>query len=105
MWQAVMLALPLLITAMVVGLAISLFQAVSSIQEQTLSFVPKALGVTAMIVVLLPWMLRSSIEFASAVIGITLRSPSTLTVTGIGNGRLPGTSHSSGTNTQPARTA
>ena len=39
MWQAVMMALPLLLTAMVVGLAISLFQSVTSIQEQTLAFV------------------------------------------------------------------
>ena len=68
MYQSVMMALPILVTAMVVGLAISLFQAVTSIQEQTLSFVPKALGVTAIVVILLPWMLRSSIEFTSAVI-------------------------------------
>ncbi|MGA1236114.1 MAG: flagellar biosynthetic protein FliQ [Limisphaerales bacterium] len=54
MFQAVMLALPILITAMVVGLGISLFQSVTSIQEQTLAFVPKVLGVTAIIVILLP---------------------------------------------------
>jgi len=68
MFQAVLLALPILLTAMAVGLSISLFQAVTSIQEQTLAFVPKALGVTAIAVLLLPWLLRSSIEFASAVI-------------------------------------
>ena len=68
MFQAVLLALPILLTAMAVGLSISLFQAVTSIQEQTLAFVPKALGVTAITVLLLPWLLRSSIEFASAVI-------------------------------------
>jgi len=68
MVQAVMLALPILVTAMAVGLSISLFQAVTSIQEQTLAFVPKALGVTAIVVLLLPWLLRSSIEFTSAVI-------------------------------------
>lgn len=68
MYQSVLMALPILVTAMVVGLAISLFQAVTSIQEQTLSFVPKALGVTGIIVILMPWMLRSTIEFTSAVI-------------------------------------
>lgn len=68
MFQAVLLALPILLMAMAVGLFISLFQAVTSIQEQTLTFVPKALGVTAIVVLLLPWLLRSSIEFASAVI-------------------------------------
>ncbi len=67
MFHAVMLASPILVTAMVVGLAISLFQAVTTIQEQTLSFVPKALGVTAMVVLLLPWMLRTSMEFTTTV--------------------------------------
>ncbi|MBC8003317.1 MAG: flagellar biosynthesis protein FliQ [Opitutaceae bacterium] len=67
-FQAIALATPILITAMVVGLGISLFQAVTSIQEQTLTFVPKALAVVLMIVLLLPWMLRSIIEFTTAMI-------------------------------------
>ncbi len=44
MLQAVTLAAPILLTAMVIGLAVSLFQSVTSIQEQTLTFVPKALA-------------------------------------------------------------
>jgi len=68
MFQAVALAAPVLITALAVGLAVSLFQAVTSIHEQTLTFVPKALGIVAVLVVLLPWMLRSAIEFTVAVI-------------------------------------
>ncbi len=68
MFQAVALAAPVLITALVVGLAVSLFQAVTSIHEQTLTFVPKALGIVGVLVVLLPWMLRSAIEFTVAVI-------------------------------------
>jgi flagellar biosynthetic protein FliQ len=68
MFQAVALATPVLLTAMIIGLGISLFQAVTSIQEQTLSFVPKALGITVLLVILLPWMLRTSIEFTTAVI-------------------------------------
>jgi flagellar biosynthetic protein FliQ len=67
-FQAVTLAAPFLLTAMVVGLAVSLFQTVTSIHEQTLTFVPKALGVIAMMILLLPWMLRTAIEFAAAVI-------------------------------------
>jgi flagellar biosynthesis protein FliQ len=67
MFQAVAVAAPILLTAMIIGLAISLFQAVTSIQEQTLTFVPKALGIVALLVLLLPWMLRSMVEFASAV--------------------------------------
>ena len=68
MFQAVTLAAPCLLVAMVIGLAISLFQAVTSIHEQTLTFVPKALGVVALLVLLMPWMLRSVMEFAIAVI-------------------------------------
>jgi flagellar biosynthetic protein FliQ len=67
-FQAIALAAPFLLTAMVIGLAVSLFQAVTSIHEQTLAFVPKALGVIGMLLLLLPWMLRSLIEFTTAVI-------------------------------------
>jgi flagellar biosynthetic protein FliQ len=67
-FQAVVLAAPVLLTAMALGLAISLFQTVTSIHEQTLTFVPKALGVVAVLVLLLPWMLRTAIEFTTAVI-------------------------------------
>jgi flagellar biosynthetic protein FliQ len=68
MVQAVALATPILLTAMVVGLAISLFQSVTSIQEQTLTFVPKALAIVALLIVLMPWMLRTIMEFATAMI-------------------------------------
>jgi flagellar biosynthetic protein FliQ len=68
MFQAVALAAPILVTAMVVGLAISLFQAVTTIHEQTLTFVPKALAIVGIIVLLLPWLFRSLIEFTIAVI-------------------------------------
>ena len=68
MFQAVLLASPILITAMVVGLAVSLFQAVTTIHEQTLTFVPKALAIVGVLVVLLPWMLRTIIEFTTSVI-------------------------------------
>jgi flagellar biosynthesis protein FliQ len=67
-YQALTLAAPLLVTAMVIGLAISLFQAVTSIHEQTLAFVPKALAVLTTMLLLLPWIVRSLTEFASAVI-------------------------------------
>jgi flagellar biosynthetic protein FliQ len=68
MFQAVALAAPILITAMIVGLAISLFQAVTTIHEQTLTFVPKALAIVGILILLLPWILRSLIEFTTAVI-------------------------------------
>ena len=66
--QAVMLAAPFLGMAMIVGLIVSLFQAVTSINEQTLSFVPKALCVLGMLLLLAPWMIRQLIEFTTAII-------------------------------------
>lgn len=68
MFQAVALASPILMTVLVIGLSVSLFQAVTSIQEQTLTFVPKVIGVVGLLVILLPWMLRTMIEFTRAVI-------------------------------------
>jgi flagellar biosynthetic protein FliQ len=68
MFQAIALAAPILIVAMLIGLAVSLFQAVTSIHEQTLSFVPKALGIVGVTILLLPWLLRTSIEFATSVL-------------------------------------
>lgn len=67
-FQAVALASPFLVTAMVIGLGVSLFQAVTSIHEQTLTFVPKALGVITVLLVLLPWMIQSMMEFTTTVI-------------------------------------
>ena len=68
MTNAVTLSTPILLTAMLIGLAVSLFQSVTSIQEQTLTFVPKALGIVAVLIVLMPWMLRMLMEFATAMI-------------------------------------
>ena len=67
-YQALMLAAPILLTAMVIGLAVSLFQTVTSIHEQTLTFVPKALAVIGILLLLLPWIVRSLIEFTTSVI-------------------------------------
>jgi flagellar biosynthesis protein FliQ len=67
MFQAIALATPILLVAMTIGLGVSLFQAVTSIHEQTLSFVPKALGIVGVMIILMPWLTRTSIEFATAV--------------------------------------
>jgi flagellar biosynthetic protein FliQ len=65
--QAVMLAAPFLGAAMVVGLLVSLFQAVTGISEQTLTFVPKALAVVIMLILLMPWLVRTLVEFTASV--------------------------------------
>ncbi len=51
------MALPMLLTSMVIGLTVSIFQTVTSIQEQTLTFVPKVIGVFVMIMLVGNWML------------------------------------------------
>ncbi len=68
MMHALTIAAPILVTAMVIGLAVSLFQAVTTIHEQTLAFVPKTLAVIAVLLLLLPWIVRSLSEFTVAVI-------------------------------------
>ena len=67
-FQAAMLVGPILAVAMGIGLAVSLFQAVTSIHEQTLTFVPKVVGIGAALVILLPWMLQSMVQFTTSVI-------------------------------------
>ncbi len=54
---AMMIGLPLLMVGLIIGLVVSVFQAVTQIQEQTLSFIPKIIGVTVVIAVAGPWML------------------------------------------------
>ncbi len=64
---AILLASPLLGVAMVVGLIVSLVQAVTSIQEQTLSFVPKLFAVAITFILLLSWMLQIMMRFTTEV--------------------------------------
>ena len=59
------LTLPLMILSLVIGVVISLFQAVTSIQEQTLTFVPKILMLSLALIVLGPWMLHTLVGFTS----------------------------------------
>jgi flagellar biosynthesis protein FliQ len=54
---AMKIALPLLLVGLVLGLIVSVFQAVTQIQEQTLTFIPKIIGLVVVLVVLGPWML------------------------------------------------
>ncbi|MEI6035335.1 MAG: flagellar biosynthetic protein FliQ [Verrucomicrobiae bacterium] len=61
--MSLMVTLPVLLAAILVGVVISLLQAVTSIQEQTLSFAPKLFAVGAVIVMTAPWMIRQLMEF------------------------------------------
>jgi flagellar biosynthesis protein FliQ len=57
------IALPMLLAALIVGLAVSVFQAVTQIQEQTLSFIPKIVALVAVIAIAGPWMLSSVVDW------------------------------------------
>jgi flagellar biosynthetic protein FliQ len=57
LWLATMLSAPILLTALGVGLLIGIIQAATQVQEMTLSFIPKLLGVALALVVAGPWML------------------------------------------------
>lgn len=61
---ALLLALPALLTGMFLGLAVSIFQATTQINEMTLSFIPKIIGIVIVIVLTMPWMLNSMIDFS-----------------------------------------
>ncbi|MBP5324892.1 MAG: flagellar biosynthesis protein FliQ [Pseudobutyrivibrio sp.] len=56
-YTLLMVSLPLLLVSLVIGLAISIFQTVTSIQEQTLTFIPKIVGVFTALMIFGPWML------------------------------------------------
>jgi len=61
---ALYLALPGLLTGMLLGLAVSIFQATTQINEMTLSFIPKIIGVIVVIVLTMPWMLNEITDFS-----------------------------------------
>jgi flagellar biosynthesis protein FliQ len=62
---ALVMVLPMLLTAMVIGLGISLLQAVTSIQEQTLSFVPKLVGVVLVMMLIAFWLIEKILSFTT----------------------------------------
>ena len=63
-----MLAAPMLLGALAVGILVSLFQAVTQINEQTLSFIPKILVITAALVIGSPWMMDTMASFTKELI-------------------------------------
>jgi len=63
MWIAVLLAAPVLLTALAVGVLIGMVQAATQIQEMTLSFIPKLLGVAAVLALAGSWMLTLAVDW------------------------------------------
>jgi flagellar biosynthesis protein FliQ len=66
---AMKIALPMLLVGLVVGLLVSIFQAVTQIQEQTLSFIPKIAGLAVVLVVAGPWMLGQLLSWTEELYG------------------------------------
>ncbi len=62
---AVLLSAPMLLTALVVGLLVSIVQALTQVQEQTISFVPKLVAVAVVFLIALPWMLELVVRYAT----------------------------------------
>lgn len=68
--MALMIAAPLLITALVIGVVVSLVQALTQIQEQTLTFIPKLVGVAVVMLLTLPWMVRQLVEYLVGILDL-----------------------------------
>lgn len=67
---ALYLSLPMLLAGLIAGLAISIFQATTQINEMTLSFVPKIIVVVTVIIFTMPWMMNMMIDFTTKVINM-----------------------------------
>jgi flagellar biosynthetic protein FliQ len=63
------IALPVLLVGLVIGLVVSVLQAITQIQEQTLSFIPKILGLVVVIVIAGPWMLGEIVAWTVELYG------------------------------------
>ena len=65
MWVTLQVSMPILGVTLVVGLLVSIFQAVTQLQEPTLTFIPKVLATVVVIVVAGPWMLNTMLSFTT----------------------------------------
>ena len=60
---AILLAAPMLLAGLMVGMAVSIFQSVTSINEMTMTFIPKMLAVACALLFFLPWMVQTMLSF------------------------------------------
>jgi flagellar biosynthesis protein FliQ len=73
LYLLLMVSAPILLTVLVIGLVVSIFQAATQINEATLSFVPKIIGAVAVLAVTGPWMVTTLVDYLR---GILLSIPS-----------------------------
>ena len=69
---ALLVSAPMLIIGLVVGIVVSLLQAVTQIQEQTLTFIPKIAAMTVAAIVLMPWIAQRLLEYTSHMFSVGL---------------------------------
>ncbi|MCM1185472.1 MAG: flagellar biosynthesis protein FliQ [Lachnoclostridium sp.] len=65
LYVIIKVSLPVLLVSMIIGLIISIFQTVTSIQEQTLTFVPKVIGIFLALMILGNWMITTLVEYTT----------------------------------------
>lgn len=68
-WTIIKVSAPMLLVSIVIGLIVSVFQTITSIQEQTLTFVPKFLAIMAIILICGNWMLNTLSEYVTELFG------------------------------------
>jgi len=68
-WMALMTSAPILVIGLTVGLAISLFQAVTQLQEQSLTFVPKIAAMAISATIFIPWIAEQMVGYARDMLG------------------------------------
>jgi flagellar biosynthetic protein FliQ len=61
--MTLMLSAPMLLTALVIGLVVSIFQAATQINEMTLSFIPKMIGIFIVLIIAGPWMVNTMVDY------------------------------------------
>lgn len=69
-WTALFVAAPMLISGLVVGIVVSLFQAVTQIQEMTLTFIPKILAVVVVMILTLPWVMNVLLSYTTEIFDV-----------------------------------
>ncbi len=70
LWTGLMVAGPILVLGLITGLLIGIFQAVTQIQEMTLTFIPKILVVALVLALFLPWMLNTILDFTREIFNL-----------------------------------
>ena len=69
LWMMLMVSAPVLVIGLVVGLIIALFQAVTQLQEQTLTFVPKIAAMVVAAGLFIPWIMEQMVEYSRKLFG------------------------------------